>query len=198
MPVPVALIFVAALVGLGLGLGALATTDPERRLRAYRDPRLVARVDAWARELVARGWDAAPAEPGDPPTIRRVRRAAPGCESLTLVLGCVPDKGWCRVEIVADVGVPEGVSVTPAVRVDRDGAYPLPPQIEQPGGHGFVVRPEEALARLPARLVARLAAWPAARAIVVLGRTITVRVDVEGVPAAEVVVADVLARLIAA
>lgn len=185
-----------ALVGLGFGVAALVTTDPQRRLRALRDPRLVARAEARARELVARGWALAPDAVADEPTLRRLRRAAPGCEALTLVIGAVPRGEWCRVELTADIGVPAGVTVTPAVRVDRDGEYPLTPQIVQRGGHGFVVRPEEALARLPARLVTSLATWPNGQVLIIDGAAIRVRADVASAEEIEAVVADALARLV--
>lgn len=190
------LVAVVALL-LGLVVGLLAATDPQRMLRAYRDPRLVARVDARARELVARGWVAVAGEAGEPSTIRRLRRAAPGCEEVSLTIGCTPRVDWCWIEIVADIGVDDDVTVAPALKGDRDGPIAVTPQIVQRRGAGFVVEPAEALARLPARLVEELSAWPQAWHVSVVGRTITVRADARGVGAIEGILEDVLARLVA-
>lgn len=136
------LVAVVALL-LGLVVGLLAATDPQRMLRAYRDPRLVARVDARARELVARGWVAVAGEAGEPSTIRRLRRAAPGCEEVSLTIGCTPRVDWCWIEIVADIGVDDDVTVAPALKGDRDGPIAVTPQIVQRRGAGFVVEPAD-------------------------------------------------------
>lgn len=194
----VAWFLVLILVGLGLGLfGAmLRASDPRRLLRALRDPRLVARVEARARELATRGWTIVPGSADGLPTIRHLRRAAPGCEAVALAIGCGPHEDWCRVEIVADIGVAPDVRVAPAVHFDRDGSYPLTPQIVQRRGFGFVVEPAEALARLPARLVEVLSTWPQAWFLMIAGRAITVRANVRGVGAIEAVVEEALARLV--
>ena len=194
----IAWLLVVLLIAAGLGLfgGLLWSASPRRLLRAYRDPRLVARVEARARELAARGWTIVPAGADEPSTIRRLRRAAPGCEAVTLVIGCAPHGDWCRIELVADIGVEAGVRVVPAVHYDRDGSHELVPQIVQRRGFGFVVEPAEALARLPARLVDGLPSWPQAWALIIAGRTITVRANVRGVGSIEGVVAEVLARLV--
>lgn len=190
------LVVVVALL-LGLVVGLVGATDPQRMVRAYRDPRLVARVDARARELVARGWVRVAGGADEPSTIRRLRRAAPGCEEVALAIGCTPRGDWCRLEIVADIGVDDDVAVGSALKGDRDGPIEVKPHVAQRRGAGFVVTPAEALARLPARLVEELAVWPQAWHLTIVGRTITVRADVRGVGAIEGILEDVLARLVA-
>lgn len=187
--VVVSLVFVGMIVAGWAVLGS----SPERLIRAYEDPRLVARADELERELGARGWRLVEVE--HLPTIRRYAREDPRGGELALRVGCLPGKDWCALELGREVGLAEGEVLRPAVAGDRDGPIEVTPDLLQRSGPGFTVRPIEARSRLSAPLLAALAEWPSAWWLMISGATVSVRADVRGAAEIEAYVAGVLARL---
>ncbi|MEZ4448735.1 MAG: hypothetical protein R3B09_04580 [Nannocystaceae bacterium] len=192
---PAALVFLALAV-TGLALASLRYTNPERHLRLYRDPRMIARVDALAARLVAAGWSPRASPPDTVPTIRTLARDDPRGGPLALRIGCTPRGHWMALEFERDLGLREGESIGTALRGDRDGPIPITPDVRQRDGDGFIVRPIEALPRVSAPLVRALTEWPRAWHLTIQGRTITIRADVRDADAIESVVADAIARLV--
>ncbi|MFY0540696.1 hypothetical protein [Nannocystis pusilla] len=189
MPVVVlacSLLAAAALLLLAAHLGT--RRSPQRMLRAFRAPHLLARLDALVRELTRRGWTAMPPRPDDPPTLRRLARDG----ALTLTVGCAPWSDWCNLELTHACGLAPGDLVAPPP-FDRDGVQQAPTDVQQPGGRGFVVRPLAAHARVSARC-ALLHAWPAAWDLRITGDQVSMRAQVRGIAEIEAVVEDVLAR----
>ncbi|MCY1070443.1 hypothetical protein OV090_37225 [Nannocystis sp. RBIL2] len=163
--------------------------SPQRMLRAFRDPRLLARLDALVRELTRRGWTATPPRADDPPTLRRLTRDG----ALTLTVGCAPWSDWCSLELTRACGLAPDDLVAPPP-FDRDGVPQAPTDVHQPGGRGFVVRPLAAHARVSAPLRALLHAWPPAWDLRITGDQVSMRAQVRGIAEIEAVVEDVLAR----
>lgn len=190
MPVVVigcSLLAAAAFLLLAVHLGT--RRSPQRMLRAFRDPRLLARLDAHVRELTRRGWTAMPPRPDDPPTLRRLARD----DALTLTVGCAPWRDWCSLELTRACGLAPGDLVAPPP-FDRDGVQQAPTDVSQPGGRGFVVRPLAAHARVSAPLRSLLHAWPPAWDLRIAGDQVSMRAQVRDVAEIEAVLADVLTR----
>jgi hypothetical protein len=118
-PVPVVVIGCSLLAAAALLLLAVTRGSPQRTLRAFRDPRLLARLDALTRELTRRGWTAMPPRADDPPTLRRLARGG----ALTLTVGCAPWSDWCSLELTRACGLAPGDLVAPPP-FDRDGLRP--------------------------------------------------------------------------
>ncbi len=194
---PLPLVVFALCVALIVASAVLIfmTAPRQRRLvRAHRDPRLLARLEAFARALAERGWELLPAGPDDPPTSRNLAKSDPRGERVALRVGCSPKQDWCVVEVRRECGLGDEEGIVPAMTYDRDGLVRHAADLQQDEGVGFVVYPTAARERVPPWLVEVLRRWPARWILSIRGGLLSVRADVSSVAEIEALVAEVLGR----